>query len=122
MFVPLFTAIISGITGIFTDKLKIKRAQVEGQINVMAHAAKTTADWTMLMARGTIKSWKDEYVLILLSAPYIMAFIPGMADYAHRGFVELALMPDWYTYLLVTIFLASYGIKISDTLRAKFLK
>jgi hypothetical protein len=119
---PFIGPLITAVSGFFQNKAKLAQARVDGQVAVMTQAAKSTADWVSLMARGTIKSWKDEYVLILLSAPYILAFIPGGAQYAHAGFLELDLMPDWYTYTLVTIFLASYGIKMTDALKGRFLK
>jgi hypothetical protein len=110
---------IQAVSGYFKDKATIKAAKVKGQVEVIQIAAKNSAEWTMLMAKGAMSSWKDEYVLILLSVPYILSFVPGGAEYATDGFAALATMPEWYTYSFMTICLASYGIKFSDVLRNK---
>ncbi len=111
---PFIMPLISGITGFFRDKAKIKQAKVEGEIAIIQQAAKNTADWSMLHAKGSATSWKDEYVLILFSIPTIMVFIPFLAPYAIEGFKVLHTLPEWYTYTFVVIALASYGIKMKN--------
>jgi hypothetical protein len=106
--------IISGVTGFFKDKAKLKQAQVEGQIAVTKQASANVAEWEMLHAKGSQTSWKDEYVLILFSIPTVMAFIPFLEQYAISGFAILHTLPEWYRYTFVTIALASYGIKMKD--------
>ncbi len=120
--IPVIGNIIDGIAAYQKGKQAIKAAKQAGQIAVIERASKSQSDWSMLMAKGALSSWKDEFVLMLLAAPYIMSFIPGGAQYAHDGFTELDLMPDWYTYLLVTVFLASYGIRLKDSFMSKLTK
>ena len=112
--IPFLGPIISGITGFFKDKAKIKKAKVEGTIKRLQSAADNAAEWEMLHAKGSATSWKDEYVLIIFSIPTIMAFIPFLAPFAVRGFEILHTLPEWYTYTFITIALASYGIKMKN--------
>jgi len=58
--------------------------------------------------------YKDEFVLGVVSTPVIMGFIPGMSKYALSGFAVLEKMPVWYQVLLVTIYLAIYGIRAAQ--------
>ena len=57
------------------------------------------------------RSWKDEFALVVLLAPAILVFIPGMREYVQSGFEVLATLPDWYQYLLYIAISASFGIK-----------
>ena len=114
MFLPFIGPLISGITGFFKDKAKLKQAKVEGQIAITQQASKNIADWELLHAKGSQSSWKDEYVLIIFSIPTIMVFIPWLAPYATAGFETLHTLPEWYTYTFITIALASYGIKMKN--------
>ena len=63
------------------------------------------------MADATDNSWNDEFALVVLLAPAILVFIPGMKEYVKEGFEVLATLPDWYQYLLFIAISASFGIK-----------
>jgi len=56
--------------------------------------------------------WKDEFVLIVLSIPMVCVFIPGLQVYIESGFERLAGTPDWYRWLVVMIYAATFGIRI----------
>ena len=110
--------IISGITGFFKDKAKIKQAKVEGEIQAIQTASQNLADWEQLHAKGSQTSWKDEFWTIIFSIPLVLAFIqfswfdgPAIAS---AGFEAFSAMPDWYQYTLVTMVLASFGIRLKD--------
>lgn len=56
--------------------------------------------------------WKDEWVLVLLSIPLILVFIPQTQPYVLAGFETLNQTPSWYRWLVVLIFAAIYGIRV----------
>ena len=60
----------------------------------------------------TNSGWKDEFVLLLLSIPLVMSFIPQMQPYVVDGFAALSTTPDWYQWLILSVFAAIYGIRI----------
>lgn len=68
-------------------------------------------DWEMEFARQAANSWKDEWELILISIPLVMCWIPGLQDEALTGFEVLDKTPVWFQGLVLTIFLANYGIR-----------
>lgn len=57
------------------------------------------------------KSYKDEFILFVFMVPMILAFIPEMAQYVHAGFGSIALMPDWYKWLLIGMIAVIYGMR-----------
>jgi hypothetical protein len=57
------------------------------------------------------KSWKDEVILIVFLAPMIMAFIPGLENYALAGFGVMDKMPEWYQYVIIGMIVVIYGLR-----------
>ena len=99
---------------------KIAKTKAEGQAKVAEAKARATVaekvaagegEWEGKMADATNDSWKDEFALVVLLAPAILVFIPGMREYVKQGFEVLETLPDWYQYLLYIAISASFGIK-----------
>lgn len=121
----IWTKIIEGVTGPVADyfkqrtKLKydLKLKKLESQIKI--EDAKATraikeldSDTQWELKQLEKQGWKDDWVLILLSIPLILVFIPATAPYVQMGFVILAQTPDWYRWLILVIFTAIYGVRI----------
>lgn len=66
-------------------------------------------EWELAMIENS--GWKDEWVLGLVSIPMILAFLPGGSVVVDNGFTTLSATPLWYQGMIVTIFLAIYGIR-----------
>ncbi len=109
--IPLLGPIISAVSTLggsylerkkieATEKVKIARARVEGEI-----------DWDIAQARASESSWKDEYLCLLISIPLILCWIPGCEEFIKRGFNTLEQMPTWYQALLMIVFSASFGYR-----------
>jgi hypothetical protein len=58
-----------------------------------------------------VSSWKDEYLTILLSAPVIGSFIPGVKDYAFREWGYLEKAPLWFQTSFVGVIAATFGLR-----------
>lgn len=80
------------------------------RIELIAQGLAADASWELEQIRNS--GWKDEYVLIVLSVPLVMCFIPGLDTFVLRGFGVLGQTPDWYQWLIGVIFTAVYGIRI----------
>lgn len=72
--------------------------------------AEHDANWEL--AQISNSGWKDEFVLLLLSIPLVLVFIPPLQPYVLNGFAVLAQCPDWYRWLVMVIFSAIYGVRI----------
>ena len=88
-----------------------KVAEAKARATVAEKVAAGEVEWEGKMAQATDNSWKDEFALVVLLAPAILVFIPGMTEYVRNGFEVLNTLPEWYQYLLFIAISASYGIK-----------
>lgn len=67
-------------------------------------------EWEIESIRNS--GWKDEWVLILLSIPLVLVFIPYTQPFVMDGFTTLDQTPGWYQWLILAVFSAVYGIRI----------
>lgn len=67
-------------------------------------------EWELESIRNA--GWKDEWVLVVLTIPLVLVFIPFTQDTVLNGFETLAQTPDWYRYLVMIIYAATFGIRI----------
>lgn len=66
-------------------------------------------EWEMLRIKNA--GWKDEFVLLIISPPLVMSFIPQTQEHVLRGFQVLEQTPIWYQSMVLVIFFAIYGIR-----------
>ena len=114
----IWGAVISAVSGFFKDKATLKQAKLDGEVKLLQSASDNVADWEQLHAKGSMSSWKDEWVLMMYSIPFILAFIPGWGQYAKAGFEIASELPEWYTTVFVTISLASFGIRATGSIKS----
>ena len=110
--------VVSAIGKIAGSWLETRKAKAEGKIaithaKIAARVKMETAKYDMDLASLSDMrfSWKDEYLVILLSIPFIMAFIPYLAPYALAGFAVVDTMPGWYQWAFTGIIAATFGIR-----------
>ena len=92
-------------------KAKLKLTEAEAKAKIMLSEHTSVADWERIMAEGAKSSWKDEWFVIVLSIPLILAFIPGAEGWVDRGFEQLSKAPDWYFYSLGIAISASFSVR-----------
>ena len=120
--VTLGSAIVSGISEYFKDKNEIKKVQVEADKLLIRAEAESKAkrlereaemdyDLDRIAMQNMDRSWKDELILIIWLIPVIMCFFPEYQVYVTEGFAILALVPDWYMYILVGMIVVIYGMR-----------
>jgi hypothetical protein len=138
--IPVITSLLSLGSTWLEGKNKQAEATVEAKlVEIKAEAdiklAKATAitkmaeagqaqnyDLDRLAMENMSKSWKDEVILIVFLAPMIMAFIPSLKDSALAGFGVIALMPEWYRYIIIGMVVVIYGLRglLEKVLEKKF--
>ena len=84
---------------------ELEMARVEAKKAQAAHIA----NWEGLQIQNS--GWKDEFVLLTISYPVYASFIPVLQDSVERGFKILGTTPLWYTGVVITIYLAVYGVR-----------
>jgi len=128
--VSILSKILGGsvevVAGIFTRRMELRaaRRQQEAAISLALAERKIelikaglTADmnWEMEFAQQARTSWKDEYTLLVVSIPALLAFVrfpwlDGPAIVA-AGFEALGKTPLWYQGLFLTMFFATVGVR-----------
>lgn len=126
----MWTQILGAITGpvatYFTRRAELKaqahandiallEAQGSRQAALALQGLTADAAWEQEFARQAGQSWKDEFELIVLSAPLVMCFwnnswIDG-PKIVKAGFDAISSTPSWFQFLVVSIYLANYGIR-----------
>lgn len=118
----LGSAIVSGISDYFKGKQEIKKVELEAdKMLIMAEAqakadrlkreAEMDYDLDKIAMQNMEKTWKDELILLIWLTPVVMCFIPEYQVYVTNGFASLALVPDWYMYILVGMVTVIYGMR-----------
>ena len=100
-------------TGFIKGKVEEKKAIQEVKIKKI----QSDSGWENTMATASVSSWKDEYLIILLTLPlWIIGYATATGDAemitrVKEGFQALQELPEFYQYLLYTGVLASFGVK-----------
>ena len=91
-------------------KLEIEAARHKTKLEMAMKGQQMDNSWELEQIRNS--GWKDEFVLLILSIPLILSFIPGTVSYVEDGLRALSQTPDWYQWLILAVFAAIYGIRI----------
>jgi hypothetical protein len=139
MALAIVEKLLSGVTGPVADyfkarseqksrerirQMELKDAIHTRQMELIKEGLHADMTWEMEFARQAASSWKDEYTLGVVSVPALLAFVrtdwlDGPAIVAD-GFKALSDTPMWYQTVLISLFLATVGIRwwrrsLSDT-------
>jgi hypothetical protein len=120
----ILTGAVTGIVSPVTDYFKRKRELAEQQHEADLKIAQATADrQAQLISQGLAAdaTWELEslkagqgsrnFELYVLSAPLILCFTP-YAYLVKEGFDAISKTPTWFQTLVVTVYLANYGIRL----------
>lgn len=90
--VPVFGGMLSNW---FASRQKISEAKTEAKIKAVSEG---------------IPGYRDEYLVLVWSYPFVGAFVPGLQDSVSAGFAFLESVPDWYVGGFMAISGAVFGI------------
>ena len=99
-------------------KAELADAHHQRQVELAKAGMTADASWEAEFAKQAATSWKDEYTLIVVSIPTVLAFVPGMVHYVVDGFAAFATAPLWYQVMVQTMFYATVGIKWINKFRS----
>jgi uncharacterized membrane protein YqiK len=115
--IPIISAVAQVATTWVSGKAEAAKINSEAKLAttrakaiVMEKVATGELEWNQAMAEASNKSWKDEWLTILVSIPLILAFT-GHEDVVMKGFTALEAMPDFYKTAVGVVFAASFGIQ-----------
>ena len=112
-------------THIMTNRQKRKMLESDA---AMLHAQKMAngeIEYQAAVRQSNDKGWKDEFVLILVSAPVILLILsvfsddPQIQEKLHMFFEQFNNLPFWYQTLFVGVVASIYGLKGVDIFKKK---
>ena len=84
---------------------------IDAKIELAKQGQKIEADWDINAQNQMQSSWKDEYLLFLLTLPIIGSFIPTVQDYVIIGWGHVSKAPEWYVISFLGIVAATFGLR-----------
>jgi hypothetical protein len=94
------------------QKLEFDLALHERKIKLIEQGLHADMAWETEFAKQAASSWKDEYTLLVVSVPLVLAFIPGLSVYVDLGFKSFSSTPIWYQVMVQTLFYATVGVRL----------
>ena len=108
---------VSAGSKIYANKQRTKMAMSDAQLMHASRMAEGKEAYQGKLLEARQSDWKDEAVLIILSAPIaILAWAvvsddPGAMDKVNVFFEHFAALPSWFTNLWILVVASIYGIK-----------
>ena len=99
--------IVQGILDNRKNKREVKAAIQEKRLENIREGRIAEAQWNLKAIENA--GWKDEWLTLVLSVPFVGAFIPGMVPHLRAGFQVLETMPVWYQGAVAVMIAASFG-------------
>ena len=114
---------VSAGSKIYANKQRAKVAMSDAQLLHAEKQARGEEAYQGKLLEARQSDWKDEAVLIILSAPIaILAWAvvsddPGAMDKVNIFFEHFAALPSWFTNLWILVVASIYGIKGTQIFR-----
>ena len=120
--------ILSGlktIAHVYNNRQQSKRLMSDAQRLHAEKMAKGEIEYQTLVKSDQQNSWKDEFVLLLVSSPVILLIWsvfsddPNIKEKIDLFFDYFSNMPMWFQILFISVVGAVYGIKGTEIMRKK---
>ena len=129
MWLSIAAKLVPGIikTGmsIASNRRKTKELESVAEMKHAERMASGELEYKKAVITNNQQGWKDEFVLILVSAP-IMLLIwsifsddPSIMEKGEKFFEQFNNMPFWYQALFIGVVSAIYGLKGADIMKKK---
>ena len=129
MWLSIAAKLVPGIikTGmsIASNRRRTKELESVAEMKHAERMASGELEYKKAVITNNQQGWKDEFVLILVSAP-IMLLIwsifsddPSIMEKVEKFFEQFNNMPFWYQALFIGVVSAIYGLKGADIMKKK---
>jgi len=114
---------VSAGSKIYANKQKTKMAMSDAQLMHAERMARGDETYQGKLLESRNSDWKDEAVLVILSAPIaILAWAvvsddPTVMDKVNIFFDHFSSLPSWFTNLWILVVASIYGIKGTQIFR-----
>lgn len=119
----LIPALFNGLANIGVKYMERKQVEAQGKVDIAKAKIEADKQITLTEMQGDqtydakvaddmATSWKDEWLVILLSIPAILCFTGHWgAATVSDGFEALANTPEWYQWSFLGMIVATFGLK-----------
>lgn len=114
---------LSAGSKVYANRQKTKMAMSEAQLMHATKMAEGKAEYQGKLLEARQSDWKDEAVLIILSAPIavlawsVISEDPEAMDKVKLFFEMFSQLPSWFTNLWILVVASIYGIKGTQIFR-----
>jgi len=121
----LLPTVLKTGSAIFANKQKAKILMSDAALLHAQKMANGEVEYQAAVRQSNDKGWKDEFVLILVSAPVILLIWsvfsddPLIQEKLHAFFEQFNNLPFWYQTLFVGVVASIYGLKGADIFKKK---
>jgi len=121
----LLPTVLKTGAAIFANKQKAKILMSDAELLHANKMATGEVEYQAAVRNSNDKGWKDEFVLILVSAPVILLIWsvfsddPLIQEKLHTFFEQFNNLPFWYQTLFVGVVASIYGLKGADIFKKK---
>lgn len=91
--------------------IRLAEAKSAAQVAMATREITNEGDYDTAAMNQMQYSWKDEYLVIVLTAPFIGSFLPNVQEHVSRGWTYVAQAPDWYQWSFIGIICATFGLR-----------
>ena len=125
MWLSLLPTLLKTGSAIFANKQKAKVLMSDAALLHASKMASGEVEYAAAVRQSNDKGWKDEFVLILVSAPVVLLIWsvfsddPEIQEKLHMFFEQFNNLPFWYQTLFVGVVASIYGLKGADIFKKK---
>jgi uncharacterized ion transporter superfamily protein YfcC len=110
---------------IFKNRQKTKMLMADAQMRHAEKMANGEAEYQGKLLEARQSDWKDEFILLLLSAPIallswaVFSDDPAAMEKMQLFFEYFSQLPFWYQTIFVGVIASVYGLKATDLIKRK---
>ena len=125
MWLSLLPTVLKTGASIFANKQKAKILMSDAELLHAQKMANGEVEYQAAVRQSYDKGWKDEFVLLLVSAPVILLIWsvfsddPNIQQKLDMFFDKFSNLPFWYQSLFIGVVASIYGLKGADIFKKK---
>jgi uncharacterized ion transporter superfamily protein YfcC len=110
---------------IYKNRQKTKMLMSDAQMRHAEKMANGEAEYQGKLLESRNSDWKDEFILLLLSAPIVLlawavfSDDPAAMEKMQLFFEYFSQLPFWYQTIFVGVIASVYGLKATDLIKRK---
>ena len=112
-------------THIYKKRQQTKMLMADAQMRHAEKMANGQAEYQGKLLEARQSDWKDEFILLLLSAPIVLlawavfSDDPSAMEKMKLFFEYFSQLPFWYQTIFVGVIASVYGLKATDLIKRK---